>query len=100
MNIELANDDQDIDYFEQELMSLREIVEIPLISWRMEIHNPDPMEELLEVYDDVKEIESNLGRAIEIANFIIQKTKELLLTNNDLQEECEIMDLERITLEE
>ena len=81
-------------------MSLREIVEIPLISRRMEIHNPDPMEELLEVYDDVKEIESNLGRAIEIANFIIQKTKELLLTNNDLQEECEIMDLERITLEE
>ena len=66
----------------------------------MEIHNPDPMEELLEVYDDVKEVESNLGRAIDIANFIIQKNKVLIAANNDLHEEIEILDLERITIEE
>ena len=61
-------------------------MEIPLITRRMAIHNPDPMEELVEVYDDIKEVESNLGRAVEIANFIIQKNKELLSDNTEMHE--------------
>ena len=37
----------------------------------MDIHKADLIEELAEVYDDVKQIETNLSRSIEIANFII-----------------------------
>lgn len=66
----------------------------------MEIHNSDPMEELLEVYDDVKEVESNLGRAVEIAYFIIQKNKELLTANDELNQSLELLELERLTIEE
>lgn len=50
----------------------------------MDFHNPDPMDELVEVYEDVKDLESNLARAIEIANFIIDKNKEILAANVEL----------------
>ena len=52
----------------------------------MEIHNPDPMEELVEVYEEVKEVENNFGRSIEIAIFIIEKNKELLAAHRELNE--------------
>ena len=94
------NEEHDITYFEQVLQSLRQAADVPLQQKRMEIHNPDPIEELLEVYDDIKEVESNLNQAIEIGYYILFKNKELLTNNYDLQEEIEIMDLERITLEE
>ena len=42
---------------------------------RMDFHSPDPMDELVEVYEDVKELEANMARAIEIANFMIDKNK-------------------------
>ena len=35
---------------------------------RLEHHLDDPMEELMEVYQDVKDIEQNLGKAINIAS--------------------------------
>ena len=58
------------------------------------------MEELLEVYQDVKEIEANLGKALNIGNFIIAKNKEMFQANIELQEELETVDIERQTLEE
>ena len=35
------------------------------------------MEELVEVYSDVKEIESNLSKALNIGSFIIAQNKEM-----------------------
>ena len=66
----------------------------------MDIHKADLMEELAEVYDDVKQIEANLSRSIEIANFIIQKNKELILQNNSHHEQFELFDMERITMDQ
>lgn len=94
------NEEHDVTYFEQVLQSLRQAADVPLQQKRMDIHNPDPIEELLEVYDDIKDVEANLNQAIEIGYYILLKNKELMWSNFDLQEEIEIMDLERITLEE
>jgi len=61
---------------------------------RLENHLDDPMEELLEVYQDVKEIEANLGKALNIGSkcmfkfilldFIIAKNKEMFQCNIEL----------------
>ena len=51
---------------------------------RLENHLDDPMEELLEVYQDVKEIEANLGKALNIGNFISAKNKEMFQANIEL----------------
>jgi hypothetical protein len=44
----------------------------------------DPIEELMEVYQDVKEIESNLGKAVSIGNFIIAKNKTIIETSIEI----------------
>lgn len=51
---------------------------------RLENHLDDPMEELVEVFGLVKEIEANLVKACHIGNFIIQKNKEMFQTNIEL----------------
>ena len=61
----------DITYFEETLNKLKETNKIPLIERRQERHKDEPIEELNEVYEDVNEIEANLAKAINIANFII-----------------------------
>jgi len=40
---------------------------------RLESHKEDPIEELTEIYEDIKEIEGYLAKTINIANFTIQK---------------------------
>ena len=55
---------QDIKYFEQELLSLYKTIQVPLMTRRMDFHNQDPMDELVEVYEEVKQLETNLTRAI------------------------------------
>lgn len=72
-----VKDNQDIEYFSEELKKIKEIVNIALMTRRLEIHKEDPMEELMEVYQEVKEIESNLKKCINIANFMIEKHKLL-----------------------
>ena len=49
---------------ESELKKIERLVKIDLMTRRLEIHKEDPMDELLEVYQDVKEIENNLKRTI------------------------------------
>ena len=51
---------------------------------RMEKNQADPMDELIEVYDEVKEIEANLQKAIDLSKFIITKNKEILQFNYEL----------------
>ena len=51
---------------------------------RMDKSQPDPIDELYEVYDDVKEIEINLQKAIDLSIFIITKNKEILSYNLEL----------------
>ena len=82
MYSEYKNENEDINYFDMELKSLLESVSIPLIEKRMDIHKSDAMEELIEVYEEVKQIELNLSRAVEIGNFIIDKNKDLIHLNN------------------
>ena len=47
----------EIDYFESELLKIAKIVKVPLITRRQNHIKDDPFEELMEVYQDVKEIE-------------------------------------------
>lgn len=47
----------EIDYFESELKNIAKIVKVPLITRRQNYIKEDPFEELMEVYQDVKEIE-------------------------------------------
>ena len=73
------------------------------------------MEELLEVYKDVSEIEQNMGKAINIGSkytifhdltnvynidFIIQKHNAIFQELVDIQDELEEVDIERQTLED
>ena len=46
-----------MDYFDPELKSFQALIEVPLMTRRLESHKEDPMEELMEVYADVDEIE-------------------------------------------
>lgn len=62
---------------ESELKKIERLVKIDLMTRRLEIHKEDPMDELLEVYQDVKEIENNLKRTIKIAFFMIEKNNAL-----------------------
>ena len=55
-----------MNYFEEELSRLQTTLATPLMQKRLEQHSMDPIEELMEVYQDVKEIESNLNKAIKI----------------------------------
>ena len=71
-----------MNYFESELKRLEETIEVP-------------MDELVEVYEEVKEVEENLAKAINIANFIISKNKDMFAANVEIQEELETVDLER-----
>ena len=45
---------------------------------RLELHKEDAMEELMEVYQEVKEIETYLQKSINISNFMIEKHQNLL----------------------
>ena len=55
----------------QELERMQGYVDVPLMTRRMENHKEDAMEELMEVYEEVKEIEGYLSKTINIANFIL-----------------------------
>ena len=76
--------DEDLNYFEQELTRLQSSVAVPLMQRRLVHHSMDPIEELQEVYADVKEIESNLAKAVNIGNFIIAKNKSIIETNLEI----------------
>ena len=72
------HEQEDMNYFEEELHRLQALGEIPLMQRRLEQHSMDPIEELMEVYQDVKEIEANLSKAISIGTFILNKNKEVI----------------------
>jgi len=48
---------EEMNFFEQELNRMQALISIPLMTRRLDVHKDDPMEELMEVYSDVKEIE-------------------------------------------
>ena len=57
-----------MDYFDAELKRFKEMIEVPLMTRRLESHKEDPMEELMEVYADVDEQEQNFAKCINIAS--------------------------------
>ena len=87
--------DEDLNYFEQELTRLQSSVAVPLMQRRLVHHSMDPIEELQEVYADVKEIESNLAKAVNIGNFIIAKNKSIIETNLEIQRDYDEMKIQR-----
>ena len=58
--MESQRDSDNIDYFKQELERIQEYCLAPLMTKRLQIHKEDPMDELLEVYENVKEMEAEL----------------------------------------
>ena len=62
---------------------------------RLDNHKEDPMEELLEVYEDVGYLEDDFKKSINIANFIIEKHNEAFEELIHLKEEFNQCDMER-----
>ena len=89
-----------MDYFINELDRIQQLAEVPLMAKRMDKHKDDAMEELMEVYQDVKEIEGHLAKTINIASFIIQKHQQLFQDCIDMQDELEAIELGKQTVEE
>ena len=71
------NEKDELDFFVSELVRMQGFVDVPLMTRRMDDHKEDAMEELMEVYQEVKEIEGYLSKTINIANFILQKHQTL-----------------------
>jgi len=46
-----------MEYILGELERIQNFVNVPLMTRRLEIHKDDPMDELMDVYEGVKEIE-------------------------------------------
>ena len=63
-----VQDTEELDYFLAELDHIQQLISVSLMTRRLDNHQDDPMEELLEVYQDVKEIEANLQKTINIAS--------------------------------
>ena len=56
-----------------ELERIQNFVNVPLMTRRLEIHKDDPMDELMDVHEGVKEIEAYLSKTINIASSAVQK---------------------------
>ena len=50
------------------MAAIKALVDTPLMERRQDSHKEDPMEELMEVYGEVKDIESNLDKALNICS--------------------------------
>ncbi len=59
---------EEMNFFEQELNRMQKLIQVPLMTRRLDCHKEDPMEELMEVYNDCKEIEQTLGKALNIGS--------------------------------
>ena len=73
MNQSQYQDKQEMDQLEGDLKKIQKLVQVDLMTRRLDSHKEDPMEELMEVYSEVKDIENNLKRTIKIAFFMIEK---------------------------
>ena len=49
-----------MDQLEGEMKKIQKLVQVDLMTRRLDSHKEDAMEELMEVYSEVKEIENNL----------------------------------------
>ena len=54
---------------------------------RQDKHNEDPIEELKEVYDDVKIIEADLAKTINITTFVINKYNSCTAELHEIKKE-------------
>lgn len=61
-------DREELDYFLSELHAIEKQNEIPMMTRRLESHKEDPMQELLEIYQEVRELESQLKKTINIGS--------------------------------
>lgn len=59
---------EELDYFLGELENIEKINEVPLMTRRLQNHQEDPMQELLEIYQEVKETEAQLKKSINIGS--------------------------------
>lgn len=53
-------------YFEATVAKYQDDLSVSLMEKRTEFHNDDPLEELSEVFSEVREIESNFKKLLEI----------------------------------
>lgn len=72
-----TNEREELDFFVGELERMQHFVDVPLMTRRLENHKEDALEELMEVYEEVKEVEGYLSKTINIATFIVQKHQTL-----------------------
>lgn len=60
----------------------------------------EPIDELVEIHQDVKELEDHLQKAIHIGTFIIEKHRTVVQECIDLHNDLEMGELEKFTLQE
>ena len=57
----------------RELESMKKFTDVPLMTRRQDCFKENALDELQEVYGDVKVIEESLSKTVNMAEFIIQK---------------------------
>ncbi len=82
--------DSDFQDLTRLIRSLRRDAEQSLIQKRAAKHKDDPLEELNEIYVDIKETETKLHKSIDLAEFLMGKHLELTRSAADQEAELTI----------
>ena len=81
MMIDKDNDDQivDLDYLEQELLELKEFLQIPYIDRRAKDDDidVDPLEELKTAFNEISQKEKTLKQVLQVFEFVLRKYNSL-----------------------
>ena len=60
--------ESDFYYFETMVQKFTEELSHPLMQRRLNVHKSDPLEELSEVYSEVKELEHNFKKVLDVCS--------------------------------
>jgi hypothetical protein len=88
----MSNKDQqvlesDFYYFESMISKYQEDLQLSLIDKRKTTFRSDPLEELQEVYEEVRVTEQNFKKALDVCSFMVEKNKELFNDYEVLEKE-------------
>ncbi|CDW74223.1 UNKNOWN [Stylonychia lemnae] len=85
--------DSDMQFFENMMKSYQDELAVSLIMRRKNIRKQDPLEEMSELFGEIKTMETKFRKALEVCAFIIDKNKELyednILLHQDLEKQMQ-----------
>ena len=69
--------DSDLNYIEMKISEFKRQLEVPFFDRRSEKHKKDAVDELKEVYAEMRYREKAYGKVFDITQFLLEKNKEL-----------------------